>query len=87
MDLSRLFNTEQGKILLSILIGFGLSTLFRKICIDRNCLNFVSVPEKNILGKTFQQDSKCFQYRPKLSACNTSVKIVVSPAKQSAGNL
>lgn len=80
MDLQRLLNTSNGRIILSILLGLGLSTLFRKFCTDRNCMAFYCAPENQILGKTFQQDEKCFQYQPKSTACNSQVKMIVEPA-------
>lgn len=79
MDLQRLLNSETGKIILSVLLGLGLSTLFRKFCTDRNCLVFYGVSEDQILGKTFQQDEHCFQYEPKPAKCQSDVKTVVEP--------
>ena len=40
MYLQRLLNSKMGKITLSIILGFGLATLFRKVCTDKNCLVF-----------------------------------------------
>lgn len=33
MGLERIFHTESGRIIISVLLGLGLSTLFRKGCV------------------------------------------------------
>ena len=37
MYIRRLLNGAFGRGIISILLGLGLSTLFRKVCKDRNC--------------------------------------------------
>ena len=41
-ELKTFINSGKGRIILSILLGFGIATLFRKACKDRNCLNFTN---------------------------------------------
>lgn len=77
MELTRLINSETGHIIVSILFGLALSTLFRKICTDRNCLAFYAVSEDKIVGKTFQQGETCFQFKPKSVKCDYKMKTVV----------
>ena len=40
MDLKRLFTTEMGKIAISIILGLGLASLFRRVCTSKNCIQF-----------------------------------------------
>ena len=40
MYLRRLIYSNIGKYIISILLGLGLSTLFRKVCNERNCMVF-----------------------------------------------
>ena len=40
MNLERLINSQTGKIGVSIILGLGLATLFRKACDDETCLSF-----------------------------------------------
>ena len=40
MYVQRLLNSKMGKVALSIILGFGLATLFRKVCTDKNCIVF-----------------------------------------------
>ena len=41
--------TDIGKIILSIILGIGLASLFRKSCESRNCLKFYAPSFKEIL--------------------------------------
>ena len=40
MNIKRLLNTHLGRIIISILLGLGLASLFRKVCTDKNCIKF-----------------------------------------------
>jgi len=77
MNIKRFLNTETGKIMVSIVLGLGLSTIFRKICKDKNCMEFYGVPTERIALKTFQYDDQCFQYQHKSARCNPGVKRTV----------
>ncbi len=40
MHIRRLIYSDFGRIVISILLGLGLATIFRKVCNDINCLIF-----------------------------------------------
>ena len=44
MHLEKFVHTERGKIIMSIILGFGLASLFRTVCKDKNCLIFHAPP-------------------------------------------
>ena len=37
MEIKHFLSSENGKIIISILLGLGFATLFRKNCEGRNC--------------------------------------------------
>ena len=74
--IKRLLHSKFGKVVISILLGLGLATLFRKVCNDRNCLLFKGPNLSNIRGKTFKYNDKCYKYKKVNTACNNSKKIV-----------
>jgi hypothetical protein len=76
INLSKLIHTENGKILMSILLGIGLASLFRIVCKDKNCIIFHAVPLDKIKDKIYKYDSKCYKYITKSTKCNTNKKIV-----------
>ena len=40
MHLSKFVQSNTGKHIMSAILGFGLATLFRVACADRNCIIF-----------------------------------------------
>lgn len=76
MYLSKLFHTQTGKIILSIILGLGLATLFRSVCKGKNCILFQAPPLEQIEGKIYKYDNKCYQYIPKSAKCDSTKSIV-----------
>lgn len=74
--LGRFVHTETGKIIMSILLGFGLASLFRKVCKDQNCLAFHAPPLDNFKDKIYKTNGKCVKYIPTPSKCSINAKIV-----------
>ncbi len=56
-----------SKIILGIIWGFGLSCVLAKTCKDGKCVIYKAPKPKDVEGKIYSQDQKCFQY----SAVNT----------------
>ena len=54
MNFQRLLNTEYGRNIISIFLGLGLASLFRKVCTDKNCIIFNGPIIGDIEGKTFK---------------------------------
>lgn len=74
MYLQRLLNSKMGKIVLSIILGFGLATLFRKVCTDKNCIVFNGpvISEEDI----YKYDEKCLKYSMESTSCDNATKII-----------
>jgi hypothetical protein len=68
--------TPLGKILLSIILGLGLASLFRKVCTDKNCINFHGPVIEDIEGKTYKHGTKCYKYTAQSEKCDSTKKIV-----------
>jgi hypothetical protein len=66
-----------GRILISVLLGLGLATLFRKVCKDRKCMIFRAPDISNIKDKIFKYNNKCYQYTEKSQSCKTQNKKIV----------
>ena len=76
MHLGKFVHTETGKYIMSILLGFGLASLFRTICKDRNCIIFHAVDLDKIKDKIYKVDNKCYKYNMKSARCDSNKKIV-----------
>jgi hypothetical protein len=76
MELKNILHSKNGKILMSVLLGIGISTLFRKACKERNCLIFKAPKFDKIKDKVFKFDNKCYTYTETIKPCNASKQIV-----------
>lgn len=76
MNLKRLITSPFGKIILSILLGIGLASLFRKVCTDKNCIVFNGPIISDIDGKTYKHGDKCYKYTTHPDKCDSTKKII-----------
>jgi hypothetical protein len=74
MNIQRLLNSDTGRIVLSVVLGFGLATLFRKACTDKNCITFHGpvISEEDI----YKHDDKCQKYVLQSSKCDSTKQII-----------
>lgn len=76
MNIKRLLNTETGKTLISILLGIGLASLFRKVCKDKNCIQFNGPVIGDFEDKTYKHGSKCYKYKVEADKCDPLKRVV-----------
>lgn len=76
MFLNRLLNTDLGKVFISIILGLGLATLFRKVCKDKNCIEFNGPVITEIDEKTFKHNDSCYKYTRTATKCDKTKKII-----------
>ena len=67
--IENLYRTVTGRYIISIILGLGISALFRKVCKERDCLIIKGPPTNEIVGNIYEFDSKCFKYRVKSTSC------------------
>ena len=65
-----------GRIFISVLLGLGLATLFRKVCTDKNCIAFNGPVISEVQGKTYKHGEMCYQYTSSATTCDPKKKIV-----------
>ena len=68
--------TKNGKIILSILLGFGLASLFRTVCKGKNCLVYYAPPLDDFKDKIYKVNDKCVKYIPVATNCSSKSKII-----------
>lgn len=76
LKLHKFVETDQGRIIMSILLGFGLATVFRASCKGKNCILQKAPPLDEIEGKVYQEGNKCYTYKLKEAKCDRSKKII-----------
>lgn len=75
--LKNLLHTNIGKIILSILLGLGLSTIFRQVCNSRDCYKFIGPHHNALRDKIFASDTektKCYTLVEENIPCGSKSK-------------
>lgn len=67
--LASVLNSEAGSILVSIIIGLGLASFFKKVCKDGRCI-VIKGPDVNEIQKNvYKIDNECYTYTPTATQC------------------
>lgn len=74
----RAVHTGYGRILISILLGLGLSSLFRKACKGSNCIQFKAPSIKCLEGEIFKHGDTCHEFKAVTKNCELQKKQRVS---------
>ena len=77
IDPKKLIHSKVGQYIISILLGLGLATLFRKVCKDRNCIVFKAPNIQKIKNQIFKFENKCYKFIESIEKCNNNKKKVV----------
>ena len=68
--LNKILANPSGRFIISFILGLGLASLFKKVCVDDNCLIIKTDPKWNLDKKTFQKNNgKCFKFKPQETKC------------------
>ena len=63
--INRILDNIYGSILVSVIIGFGLSSLFRFTCKHKNCIQYIAPKRRHLNNKVVRWEKKC--YKPTVS--------------------
>jgi hypothetical protein len=66
----KLFNTKEGNILISIILGLGLASIFRNVCKNGKCIVYTSPVDEIQKSYYKDEDDSCIQYKPNVIPCN-----------------
>jgi hypothetical protein len=76
MNLNRLLNTEMGRVFISMLLGIGLASLFRRACTDKNCIVFNGPIYTDFEGKIYKYGEKCYKYSVSPTKCDKMKRVI-----------
>ena len=76
INFGKFLHTETGRIIMSILLGFGLASLFRSVCKNKDCLLFYAPPLEEFKDKIYKNSGKCVKYTPVPTKCSATAKII-----------
>lgn len=67
--ISEVLDTQAGSIIISVIIGLGLASFFKKICKEGRCI-VIQGPDVNEIQKNvYKIDNECYKYKPTLTSC------------------
>ena len=76
LRLAKFLHGETGRILMSIILGLGLASLFRTVCKGRNCIIQKAPPLDDIDGQVYKFQDKCYEYNTKSVKCDKNMKSI-----------
>ena len=74
LNLKKTMNSRGGVILFSVILGIGLSCIFKMSCDSNNCLihKGPDFKEKNMI----KYNNKCYKPTENIETCDTNKKII-----------
>jgi hypothetical protein len=76
MNFYKFVSSETGKILMSMILGLGLATIFRASCKGKNCIIYHAAPLEEIKDKVYKIDKKCYKFNSTPVKCNPQKQII-----------
>lgn len=73
-NFQKFIKSDSGRFIVSVILGFGLASLFKKVCKGKGCYRFVAPEMVKIDNKIYSFDDKCYTYKPKAVGCNVQKK-------------
>lgn len=73
MQVTRILQSEAGRVVVSILLGLGVASLFRKGCDALNCLNFRAPDVDDIEKNVYRYGDGCVKYAHRAVPCSKTM--------------
>jgi hypothetical protein len=70
MHFDKFVHSNTGKIIMSILLGFGLATFFRAVCKGKQCRIISAPPMEEIEDQIYKFDNKCYKLEKNAIKCD-----------------
>ena len=75
MAIRNMLKNKNSQIIFAIIWGFGLASLFQRVCKGNRCIIIKAPPPNEIVGETYKFNDKCYNYTQKPTKCNTEKEI------------
>jgi hypothetical protein len=72
MHIEKFIQTDAGRVLMSIILGVGLATLFKVSCKGKNCLIMKAPSLDNLNDKIYKIEDKCYKFKSNPIKCDTT---------------
>lgn len=68
--IQKIFKNKNTKFVISIIWGFGIACIFRKVCNDRTCIEYKAPNPNYILNNIWRYNNKCYKFNTEIVDCN-----------------
>lgn len=76
----RLFYSETGQIVVSVIFGLAFAFIFQRVCKDKKCI-IIRAPDVNkMTTKVYEFDGECYKYSTVSMACPKDTSKVITHA-------
>ena len=76
VQFGKFVHTQTGRILMSVILGLGLASLFRTVCKGNKCTVFRAPPLDELKDKIYKNKDGCVKYTPVATTCSYHAKTV-----------
>jgi len=75
-SLEEVLKTYRGSLILSIILGFGIAAMFRKVCNGNNCIVLKGIEPNKIKGNIYKWHDECYKYNKINTSCEDKKKLI-----------
>jgi len=76
MHLEKFVHSSTGRVIMSIILGIGLATMFRSVCKGKRCQIIASPPMEEIADQVYKFDGKCYKMEKESVKCDNKKNII-----------
>lgn len=67
--IDNIMSSDFGQILISVILGLGLASFFRKVCKNGRCIVVKGPMLEEIKKNVYKIDNECYKYTPLATKC------------------
>ena len=75
---AKILKSEKAMIIISIILGLGLSAIFRNTCNGRNCIIYKAPKPNDIQGHIFKHDDTCYTFSSHSKTCPINEEKIIN---------
>lgn len=75
-NIGNIMHTHSGKMVISIILGIGLASLFRKSCSEKKCYDFIAPDTEEIKDTIYQHDKSCYNFITETRPCKNTKPVL-----------
>lgn len=69
-------HSKFGKMLISIILGIGLASIFRKSCDNKDCLSFKGPHHNDVTKHIYKHNDDCYTFNARSITCKSKERQV-----------